>query len=292
MARHNEVTMYGQVSSAPKIYTDKPGQPDAKRIQVICTVAVIRGIRDYGAKDHRIKMDNPIVLSQNAKIMKQMAKWEKGDMVLIRGTLASHDYTKHCLCKNEACEDEEGKHSVISFNETLSYVNPVFTEVLSKGLDPSEGTKNMRERSEISNRVTIIGKASNEPEIYTTDQGQRITNYVLDVPRKYRIKEDDDSNRHDFLIMKSYGKIADMDYRYIKKDGHVFVDGAIQVREYAKQLECPYCHTVHNILRTVTEVIPYSTEYGVGCRTEEEAEEFQTKKSAQEAGEVKDEIFS
>lgn len=87
MARHNEVTMYGQVSSAPKINTDKPGQPDAKKIQVICTVAVIRGIRDYGAMDHRIKMDNPIVLSQNAKIMKQMAKWEKGDMVLIRGTL-------------------------------------------------------------------------------------------------------------------------------------------------------------------------------------------------------------
>ncbi len=291
MARHNEVSLYGQVSSAPKIYTDKPGQPDAKRLQVICTVAVIRGIRNFGAKDHRIKIDNPIILSQNAKVMKQMAKWEKGDMVLIRGTLASHDYEKHCICKNEECKDENGGRSHFSYKETLSYVNPVFTEVLTKGLDPTEGTKNMRERSEISNRVTMLGKASNDPEIYTTEQGQRITNYVLDVPRKYRIKEDDESNRHDFLIMKSYGKIADMDYRHIKKDGSVFIDGAIQVREYPKQLECPYCHSVHNIVRTVTEVIPYSTEYGVGCRTEEEVEEFTTQMSASEADSVKEDIF-
>lgn len=292
MARHNEVTMYGQVSSEPRVYTDKPGQPDAKRLQVTCTVAIIRGIRNFGAKDHRIKMDNPIVLSQNPRIMKSMASWEVGDMVLIRGTLASHDYNKKLPCKNEECVNENGERTIIAVEETLVYVNPIFVEVLKNKLDPSEGTKDMREHSEISNRVTILGKATNDPELHVTEQGQRIVNYVLDVPRKYRIKEDVETNKHDFLIIKSYGNIADMDYDCIKEEGQIFIDGAIQVREYPKILECPCCKTQHNIVRTVTEVIPYSTEYGIGCRTEEEIEAWKIERSASEASEAKAEVFA
>ncbi len=292
MARHNEVTLYGQVSCDPKIYSDKPGKPDAKRLQVMCTIAVIRGIRDFGAKDHRIKLDNPIVLSQNQKMMKQMAKWQKGDMVFLRGTLASHDYKRKRLCKNEKCVGPDGKPTLLTLEDTLIFVNPIFTEVMAKQLDTVQGIKNMRARSEISNRVTIIGHASNEPEIHITDKGQRISNYILEVSRKYHIKEDDDKNVQDFLIMKSYGKLADMDHLRIKKKGAVFIDGAIQVREYPKVFVCPCCGTEHNITRTVTEVVPYATEYGVGCRTYEEAQEYKEQLSAQEAGEVKSDLFN
>ena len=136
-----------------------------------------------------------------------------------------------------------------------------------ESLAPEESNREMRRNAEISNRVTIIGKVCTPPTLFITDKGQRIANYQLDVMRKYRIKEDQETNKHDFPFVKSYGVVADNDVLAIQEGGMVFVDGAIQTREYLKNHQCPTCGETYQYKDTATEIVPYSTEYLTGCKT-------------------------
>ena len=204
MARHNEVTLYGRVIQNPKLFYNSTDETNPSRtlLRVIGAISVVRGIRDFGAVDKRIRIDVPIVLSQNKKIMKLMKTWEVGDMILIRGTLATVNVTKSICCPN--CQQIE------PVKTTLAFINPIFMKTECKGLSPEEGNQDMRQNAEISNRITVIGKACTAPELFVTDKGQKITNYQLDIMRKYRIKEDDEENKHDFPFVKSYGYVQTM----------------------------------------------------------------------------------
>lgn len=285
MARHNEVTLYGQVMQPPRLLYDDTNinNPSRKLVRAMCTIAVMRGIRDFGAVDKRIRLDLPIILSQNEKIMKLMKQWEPGDIVQIRGTLATVNVIKPLQCPE--CNHVEQTPRM------LSYVNPIYMKTEYKKLSAEEGNSDMRHNAEISNRITVIGKACIEPEMFITDKGQKITNFQLDVPRKYRIKEDDESNRHDFPFVKSYGFVADNDKRAIRKDGLVFVDGAIQTREYSRKHVCPICETEYEYRETATEIIPYSTEYLTGCKTMDEIEEEKRLEAVVEGQEARAAIF-
>ena len=155
----------------------------------------------------------------------------------------------------------------------MTFVNPIYMKKECESLAPEESNREMRRNAEISNRVTIIGKVCTPPTLFITDKGQRIANYQLDVMRKYRIKEDQETNKHDFPFVKSYGVVADNDVLAIQEDGMVFVDGAIQTREYLKNHQCPTCGETYQYKDTATEIVPYSTEYLTGCKTMEEIEE-------------------
>ena len=272
MARHNEVTMYGQVLEAPRLRynSSDPTATGRKLIQAMGYLAILRGIRDFGAVDKRVRTDIPIILSQNDKIMKLMATWEVGDIIELRGTLATVNIKKNLRCPHCGAVDQ--------LESMLSFINPIFMKTEFKKLDAAGGNKEIRKNSEISNRITVIGTVCTAPELFVTDKGQKITNYQLDVPRKYRIKEDDETNRHDFPFVKSYGFVADNDYRAISEGSMVFVDGAIQTRDYIRKHTCSQCGEEYEYLQTATEIVPYSTEYLIGCKTMEEIEEEKRQK--------------
>ena len=79
------------------------------------------------------------------------------------------------------------------------------------------------------------------------------------------MKEDLDSNRHDFPAVKSYGEIAENDAIAIEEGGLVFIDGQLQVRDYTRTLTCEDCGAAIRQKDQVTEIVPYSTEYLTGC---------------------------
>lgn len=285
MARHNEVTMYGQVVKLPRLYynTSDIDNPARELIRIMGTLTIMRGIRDFGAVDKRLRLDLPIIMSGNKKMMKSMKYWELGDMIFLKGSLTTVNVKKSLACPH--CNYVE------QVDGTVAFVNPIFIKTEMKGLDVEQGNKDMKINSEISNRITVIGTACTEPVLFKTQTGQMITNYQLDVPRKYRIKEDDEANRHDFPFVKSYGFVADNDYRAISKGAMVFVDGAIQTREYIKPLTCNECGQEYRYKDTATEIVPYSTEYLVGCKTMEQIENEKQQESAAEAEAFSRELF-
>lgn len=285
MARHNEVSLYGQIMQAPRLLYDKNDgtDPSRKLLRAMCPIAVLRGTRDFGEVDRRIRLDLPIVLSQNDRIMKFMKEWEVGDMVEIRGTLATVDIQKTMSCPH--C------NTIEKMNGMLSFINPIFMKTEFKKLSAEDGNRDMRRNSEISNKITILGKACIEPEVFRTDKGKLIVNYQLDVQRKYRIKEDEKSNRHDFPFVKSYGFVADNDRLAIHKNAMVFVDGAIQTRDYVKKHTCCQCNMVYEYRETATEIVPYSTEYLTGCLTMEEVEQVKKQKEEEATALIMKEVF-
>lgn len=267
MARHNQVLMYGQVMEGMKVLYNSTDENNKDReiVRIICPISTMRGIREFGAVDKRIRLDYPIILTQNKKMIELMKTWETGDIVLISGTLATNNTKILVRCPN--CGHTE------QIDYMVSFINPIYAKTEAKKLDLNSGNMELRKNAEISNRITIIGKCCMDPITHPTPKGQIITNYQLDVARKYRIKEDDESNKHDFPFVKSYGAIATNDAKYIKKDAMVFVDGAIQTREYTRKYECPECGFESQYITSATEIIPYATEYLMNCKTPEEVAE-------------------
>lgn len=204
-------------------------------------------------------------------------------MIELTGTLATVNTTKP-----QKCPHCDGTNLV---DRMVCYVNPIFIKTEYKGLSAEEGNRDMRRNSEISNRITVIGKACTDPEVFYTDKGQIIVNYQLDIARKYRIKEDADENRHDFPFVKSYGFVADNDRLAISKGALVFVDGAIQTRDYEMSFICQNCGEEYKLIRTATEIVPYSTEYLTGCKTMEEIEEERRQEALEAGAAARESIF-
>jgi len=136
---------------------------------------------------------------------------------------------------------------------------------VAQGYNQEQGLTDLRDNAEVSNRITVIGKACKKPELHKAKSGTPITSYVLDIERKYRVKEDLESNRHDFPAVKSYGEIAENDAMAIEEGGLVFIDGQLQVREYTRLFTCENCGAAIKHKDKTTEIVPYSTEYLTGC---------------------------
>lgn len=260
MARHNEVTLYGQVSSAPIILRESNNDPHSKILRVLSSFTVIRGIRDFGAKDQRMRLDELIIMSGSEKIVNFMKEWKLGDMISVRGTLITNDYNKSCTCA-------ECGHIQI-YKGYSAYIYPIYVRLMAQGYTPEQGLADLRRNAEISNRITVIGKACSKPSFHRHEKsGTPISSYIIDIERKYRVKEDLDSNRHDFPAVKSYGEIAENDHLAIEEGGLVFIDGQLQVRNYTRTFICEECGMPIQKLDNVTEIVPYSTEYLTGCHS-------------------------
>lgn len=285
MARHNEVTLYGQIPEKPRLLYDKTeNDPERKLTRVLCKITVIRGIRDFGAKDQRMKLDQLIVMSGNEKIMKFMKDWDVGDIVSIRGTLITNNHAKSCHCTN--CD-----HTQL-YRSYSAYIYPIYVRDIARGYDPEQGLKELIRNSEVSNRITVIGKAYTKPAIHAHEiSGTKISSYIIDIERKYRVKEDDDSNRHDFPAVKSYGEIAVNDHFAIEPGGYVFVDGQLQSRIYKRTFTCENCGAPIEKMDSVTEIVPYSTEYLMGCHSMDEVKEMREAAAEAEEDAAIAEIF-
>lgn len=285
MARHNEVTLYGYVMEAPRLYYNSTDEqnPNRKLVRTMGSLLVIRGVRDFGANDRQIRSDLPIILTQNERAMQMMAKWTPGDIILLRGTICTTNCAMTIHCTN--CGHAE------QLLTTMAFVHPIYMKKIKAGLSQEEAQKELRENAEISNRVTMIGKVCRAPEVHVTERGLRIANYQLDIMRKYRIKEDEEKNRHDFPFVKSYGFVAENDELAIQEGGVVFVDGCIQTRDYLTKCQCVACGQEYMQKRTVAEIIPYSTEYLTGCKTMEEVEEIKKQRAINAGAAARANVF-
>lgn len=232
--------------------------PKSRIIRALVPVTVIRGIRDFGAKDNRMRLDELTIMSGNEKIMDFIREWKLGDIVSLRGTLVTINHQKHCKCM-------ECGHTQ-AYKGYSAYVYPIHARLVAQGYTPEQGLTDLRNNAEVSNRITVIGKACGKPKLHRHEKsGTPIASYILDIERKYRVKEDLDSNRHDFPAVKSYGEIAENDAIAIEEGGLVFIDGQLQVRDYTRTFTCENCGAAIQQKDQVTEIIPYSTEYLTGC---------------------------
>ena len=264
MARHNYVFLYGRVTKNPKIVTDNEGN----FLRGQCMLTVVRGDRStdddlYGD----FKYDCPILVSRNPEIILEMSNWKANDMVEVKGNICTRDVKRTTTCPT--CGHQNAKMGV------LLYINPIYCHAIEKGLTEDECMNLLRQKCEISNQCIIAGNLCNEPQFYRHDNGLCQTQYQIALNRKFRVKEDPPETKTDFPWVKSQGQNAESDAKFLMKGSSVLVEGFIQTRNITQKTVCEECGETYEWPDQAMEIVPYSTEYLLNCRTTEEIEQME-----------------
>ena len=83
------------------------------------------------------------------------------------------------------------------------------------------------------NKVILIGRLTDEPDIRTTQEGLQIARYTLAVDRRF--KKQNDAQTADFINCVAFGKQGEFAEKYMSK-GHKFcVCGRIQTGSYVNR---------------------------------------------------------
>ena len=264
MAKHNYVSLYGQVTREPQII--KNDETD-EYLRGICPIMVIRGIRSANSETQQTKYDNPIIMSGNPEQIKRMAEWRVGDMVDVKGAITTKNVLKTKTCDH--CGTKNKK------NGTVVFVNPIFTEIRERNQSSKQAAELLKSRSEISNIVFALGHLCNDPKSYITPKGTLLTTYEIAINRKFRVQEDATDARTDYPWVKSYGNIATEDAKSLKTNSLIYVDGFLQTRKIEKNCVCEHCGETFKWPDSSMEIVPYTTEYLRNYNTPEDIKKME-----------------
>lgn len=263
MARHNEVRLLGYLIREPILrFTDLE---KTNLVRATIQIRTLRGSREFG-DDKRKGYDEHIIMSQQESQMNFMRYLHANDIIEVKGNLITIATKPKVECPK--CQHQN------SYEDTMAVVNPIFMSFVEtkeefKRIDPDnemsiieKNERYLRKRIEISNNIAVIGDCLRPPEMF---EEKNIVNYGLDIIRKYRIRSDDTTKRHDYPNVKCYGVIAKNDYKYIHKGSRVFIDGFVMSRSYDKSMICEECGHEFMTRRSRNEIVPYSVEYLSNC---------------------------
>ena len=261
MPRHNEVHLYGFVTFT-QIQKHKSGASYA-----VVYVTVARSNRNAGDERQLMKCDSITVMCRDEEIVREMGTWKKLDFVEIQGQVCSKVIKKGSYC--EAC----GERNV--FDGAVVYVHPIFAQKRLHFDTQEECMEYLSKNREVSNRLCVMGTLCRDPKKVTPKAGLTVTQYPIAINRKFHIRTDDPQDKTDYPWVKSYGKNAISDRKYLHMGSEVLIDGFLQGRKVNKHAVCAFCRHKYDWADHALELVPYETEYTANYYTEEEAEERQ-----------------
>lgn len=89
------------------------------------------------------------------------------------------------------------------------------------------------------NRVTLIGRIGQDPEIITTDNG-KIAKFSLATDESYKDKNGNKVEQTEWHSIIVFGKQAEVVEKYFKKGGQMCVEGKIKTDSWEKDGEKKY----------------------------------------------------
>ncbi len=85
------------------------------------------------------------------------------------------------------------------------------------------------------NQTVLVGRLVRDPELYETENGNKVTNVILAVPRSY--KNSNGEYDTDFIPCTLWKGIAENTAEYVKKGDLIGIKGHVQTRSYEKDEE-------------------------------------------------------
>lgn len=80
------------------------------------------------------------------------------------------------------------------------------------------------------NRITILGRLTNDPTIRTTNSGKSVAQFTLAVDRPFQNEQG--KREADFIPVVVWGKSADLIGNSCKKGHRLLVEGRLQIRNF------------------------------------------------------------
>lgn len=85
------------------------------------------------------------------------------------------------------------------------------------------------------NRCEFIGNLGRDPEIRTTQAGEKVANMSLAVTEKWKDKSGERQERTTWVPVVAWGKVAEIAEQYLHKGSKIFVAGQFTVRKWQDQ---------------------------------------------------------
>lgn len=85
------------------------------------------------------------------------------------------------------------------------------------------------------NRVTLIGRLTQDPEVRTTPSGQSVTNLKVVTNRMWTGQDGTKQERAEFHSCVLWGKLADIAGQYLTKGQRIYIEGRLETRDWTGQ---------------------------------------------------------
>ena len=225
MARINQVMLLGAINTPPKIAKIKD-----QYVYAMVYVTVVRGERVIGDKVKYMRSDNPMLMTWDPVMIREIESWEVNDIVDVKGVVATRpikksSYCPHCNTKNQ-------------YPGAIVYVNPIFCKKRCHMETDNECYQYLAMRREVSNQCYVFGTLCRVPTRRKTGGGTVYTQYQIALNRKFRIKADPEGLRSDYPWVKSYGENGEEDLKRLCVGSEVIIDGFLQTRNVNRHAVC------------------------------------------------------
>ena len=85
------------------------------------------------------------------------------------------------------------------------------------------------------NKVMLIGRLGQDPEIRYTQSGSAVANVTIATNDYWTDKQDEKQERTEWHSLVLWERIADLAQSYLKKGSQVYVEGRLQTRDWEDQ---------------------------------------------------------
>lgn len=82
------------------------------------------------------------------------------------------------------------------------------------------------------NKVIIVGRLGNNPELRTISTGNQVANFNLATSENWNDKEGQKQERTEWHRIVVWGKLADLASKYLSKGRQVYIEGRLQTRSW------------------------------------------------------------
>lgn len=82
------------------------------------------------------------------------------------------------------------------------------------------------------NKVILVGRVGNDPEIKYAGNGNAIANFSLATSEKWKDKDGQKQEKTEWHKIVAFGRQAEVIGEYIKKGSQLYIEGSIQTRSW------------------------------------------------------------
>lgn len=85
------------------------------------------------------------------------------------------------------------------------------------------------------NKVIIVGNLGRDPEVRSTQSGDKVANLNIATSERWRDRDGNNQEKTEWHRVVLFGKIADVAERYLRKGSKVLIEGKLQTRKWTDQ---------------------------------------------------------
>ena len=266
-------------------------------VYAMAYITVARSEREVGDRRRYMKCDDPVIITRDPELIREIETWEVCDIVEVYGELRSRLIKKTTYCS--FCNTQN------QIPGALVYINPFSCEMRCHLDSVPDCIQYLAKHREVSNQLLTFGTLCRDPSSRKTREGLSYTQYQIILDRAASPAPSEPQPASPWV--RSYGSNATSDLKRLHNGSEIFIDGCLQARSVNRHAICGQeydekgnpvfydngmpvlrvdedgevigCGERYDWKDRMVEIVPYETEYIGNYYTDEVLAEMEKKKA-------------